>query len=148
MVREDPGGGPGPDPAYDRARHPAEPIAPGAETEVVTRFSPARRAYELTYLVFAAICTLILLRIVLKILVANPAVAFTSFVYGVTDFFMAPFRGLLPAIVSGRTIFEPSALIALIVYALIGLLLARLVALIFLRDVTVAESRRGSYRTY
>src|SRR5207302_635840 len=83
------------------------PVVPPGETEVVTHFSPARRAYELTYIVFAVICTVILLRIVLKVLAANPAVAFTSFIYGVSDFFLGPFRGLLAPIVSGRTIFEP-----------------------------------------
>jgi YggT family protein len=151
MAREDPGPQPGPDPAdpaYDPTPRPGEPVTSGAETEVVSHFSPARRAYEAIYLVFAAICALLILRIVLKLLAANTAVAFTGFVYGVTDVLMGPFRGLLPVMTSGRTIFELSAIVALFVYALVGYLLARLVALLFMRDVTVAHSRRGRYRTY
>ncbi len=151
MAREDPVPEPVPntvDPAYDPARRPVVDSAVSAtDTEVVTRFSPARRAYELIYLVFAVICTLIVIRVVLKVLAANAA-SFTSFIYGVTDFFMAPFRGLLSPIVTGRSIFEPSAVIAILIYALIGVLLARVVAVMFLRDVTVAQSRRGRYRTY
>lgn len=119
-----------------------------SDTSVVTRFSPARRAFELIYLIFAAICVLLLLRIVLKVLAANTAVAFTGFVYGVTNVLMGPFQGLLPTWASGRTILEGSALIALLVYAAIGWLLARLVSIMFLRDVTVAHGSRGRYRTY
>ena len=117
-------------------------------TEVVTRFSPARRAFELVYIIFAAICVLLILRIDLKLLAANTAVAFTGFIYGVTNFFMGPFNGLLPVWVTGRTIFEGSAIIALLVYALIGYLLSRLVAIMFQRDVTVARGSGSRYRTY
>ena len=119
-----------------------------SDTQVVTRFSPARRAFELIYLIFAVICVLILLRVVLKVLAANTAVAFTGFVYGITNFFMAPFQGLLPTWASGRTVLEGSALIALLVYAAVGYLLARLVSIMFLRDVTMAHGSRGRYRTY
>ena len=119
-----------------------------SDTQVVTRFSPARRAFELIYLIFAVICALLLLRIVLKVLAANTAVAFTGFVYGITNLFMAPFNGLLPTWASGRTVLEGSALIALLVYAAVGYLLARLVSLMFLRDVTMAHGSRGRYRTY
>ena len=119
-----------------------------SDSQVVTRFSPARRAFELIYLIFAAICVLLLLRVVLKVLAANTAVAFTGFVYGVTNLLMAPFQGLLPTWASGRTVLEGSALIALLVYAAIGWLLARLVSIMFLRDVTVAHGSRGRFRSY
>jgi hypothetical protein len=148
IAREEPGPEPGPperaNPAYDRTRYA---VTPAAETEVVSRFSPARRAYDLIYLVFAAICAMFILRILLKVLAANTAVAFTAFVYGVTDVLMGPFRGLLPVIANGRNVFELSALFALLVYALLGYLLSRLIAIMFMRDVTVASSTRsGRYR--
>ncbi len=148
----EPGPEPGPDPAVperERERYPVEPVAPASDTEVVSRFSPARRAFELIYLVFAVICGLFILRILLKVLAANTAVAFTGFVYGVTDVLMGPFRGLLPVMGSGRTVLELSALFALLVYALLGYVLSRLVAIMFMRDVTVArKSSGGRYRTY
>jgi uncharacterized protein YggT (Ycf19 family) len=135
IVREEPGpGGP----------YPEEPVATAAsETEVVSRFSPARRAYEVIYLVFAVIVGAIIIRVVLKVLGANTAVAFTHFMYGVTDPLLAPFRGILPDFVSGRTIFESAALIAILIYGLIGLALARLLAIMFMRDVTVAHGSRS-----
>jgi YggT family protein len=152
-IEPDPAREPGPvepvdRPAAYRERYAEESTAQDSDSQVVARFSPARRAFELIYLVFALICALIIIRIVLKVLAANTAVAFTSFVYGVTNFLMAPFNGLLPTFVSGRTILEGSAIIALGVYALIGYLLARLVSIFFLRDVSVAHSSRGRYRTY
>jgi uncharacterized protein YggT (Ycf19 family) len=118
------------------------PVEPVAETEVVSRWSPSRRAYEAIYLVFAVIDGLILIRILLKVLAANTAVAFANFIYGVTDWLLAPFHGLLPAITSGRSVFEMSALIGLLVYSLLGYVLARLSAIMFRRDVTVAENTR------
>jgi len=144
---------PGPDPVGrpygERDPYPVEPAETHAsDTSVVTRFSPARRAFELIYLIFAIICVLLLLRIVLKLLAANTAVAFTGFVYGVSGLFLAPFNGLLPTFVSGRTILEGSAIIAILVYALVGYLLARLMSIFFQRDVTVAHGSRGRYRTY
>lgn len=134
IVREEPG----PGGSYE------EPEATAAsDTEVVSRFSPARRAYEAIYLVFAIIVAAIIIRVLLKVLGANTAVAFTSFMYGVTDPMLAPFRGILPTFASGRTVFESSALIAILIYGVIGLVLARLVAIMFMRDVTVAHGARS-----
>lgn len=147
---------PGPDPVgaspyrdhtvREESRYTSEPDARASETEVVSRWSPARRAFDVAYLIFAVIDVVILIRIVLKVLGANTAVPFTNFVYGVSDFFLAPFRGLFPVFASGRSVFEPSAVIALAVYALIGYLLARLIAIMFRRDVMVAQSHRGRFR--
>ena len=139
IVREDPeAGGPYREPL------PAErPVAAASDSEVVSRFSPARRAYETIYLVFAIIVGAIIIRVLLKVLGANQGIAFTHFMYNVTDPLLAPFRGILPTFVSGTTVFESSALIAIVIYGLIGLALARLVAIMFMRDVTVAHSSRS-----
>ncbi|HEV2218548.1 MAG TPA: YggT family protein [Candidatus Dormibacteraeota bacterium] len=124
-----------------------EEPAPAVDAEVVSRFSPARRAYETIYVVFAIIVGAIVVRVLLKLLAANTAVAFTQFMYGVTDPMLAPFRNILPTYVSGRTVFESSALIAILIYGLVGIALAKLVAIMFMRDVTVAQgSRSGRIR--
>ena len=153
VVRQERGPDSGPEPVdpapsgrtVREDRYRTEPVDSTAATEVVSRWSPARRAFDLAYLIFAVIDVVILIRIVLKLLGANTAVPFTGFVYGVSDLFLAPFRGLLPVYASGRSVFEPWAIIGLVVYALIGYLVARLIAIMFRRDVTVA-SRRGSFR--
>jgi hypothetical protein len=58
---------------------------------------------------------------------------------------MAPFRNLFPAVGTGSSsgaVLETSVVIAIIVYALIAWVLARLIVIIFFRNVTV--SRRSS----
>src|ERR1700732_1071861 len=102
---------------------------PGREAAVVKSSTPARRAMEVIYLVFGIIDALLLIRLVLKLLGANPHAGFASFTYGVTDFFLAPFHGLLPTIVNGQTVLELSLIFAILIYSLIALGLARVVAL-------------------
>ena len=109
--------------------------------------SPGRRGADLIYLFFGVINGLLLIRIVLKLLAANPLSGFASFVYSITDIFLAPFRNLLPAVTSGRTVLEMSAIVAIIVYALIGWGLARLVAIMMSRSVTVSH-RSQSHRPH
>ncbi len=146
IVHEEPGPDPEERAAPSAPMPPAAQAPPPAETEVVSRWSPARRAFDLIYLVFAVIDGLILIRVVLKLLAANTAVPFTGFVYGVSDWLLAPFHGLLPVIVSGRSVFEMSALIGLLVYSLMGYVLSRFFAIMFMRDVTVAQNTRGTFR--
>lgn len=119
------------------------PISDSAE--VVKSFNPGRRAMELTYLVFGIIEGLLVIRLVLKLLGANPQAGFSNFIYGLTDVFMAPFRNLLPTVGSSSgAVLETSVIIAIIVYALIGWVLARLIVIVFFRNVTVSQrSSRG-----
>lgn len=119
------------------------PISDSAE--VVKSFNPGRRAMELTYLVFGIIEGLLVIRLVLKLLGANPQAGFSNFIYGLTDVFMAPFRNLLPTVGSSSgAVLETPVIIAIIVYALIGWVLARLIVIVFFRNVTVSQrSSRG-----
>ena len=111
--------------------------------EVVSSATPARRATEVIYLVLGTIDGLLLIRLVLKLLAANPLAGFSKFIYGLTDVFLAPFRNLLPIVGGGSgAVLEMSTVIAIVVYALIGWALVRLVAIVFFRNVTV--SRRSS----
>jgi len=128
----------------DAATDPSDSALPVADSaEVVRSFNPARRAVELIYLVFGIVNGMLLIRVVLKLLGANPLAGFTHFVYGVTDVFMAPFRNLLPTVGSNQSQLEMSAVVAILVYALIGWVIARVVTIMFSRDVTVAHSSRS-----
>ena len=116
------------------------------DTEVVSKVAPARRAMEVIYLVFGIITSLLLIRLVLKVLGASAAAPFTGFIYGVTDFFLAPFKGLLPAVVNGRSVLEPSVLIAILVYILVAFMLAKILEITLSRSVMV--SHRSSSRDF
>jgi uncharacterized protein YggT (Ycf19 family) len=112
---------------------------PVEEASVVRSTTPARRLTEGIYLLFGIIDGLLLIRLVLKMLGANSHAGFASFTYGVTDFLLAPFHGLLPTIVSGQSVLELSLLIAILIYSLLALALAKLVAISFSRSVMVSH---------
>jgi len=115
---------------------------PVREASVVKSSTPARRAMEVIYLLFGIIDALLLIRLVLKLLGANAKAGFANFTYGVTDFFLAPFHGLLPTIVSGKSVLELSVVFAILIYSLIAIGLVRLVAITLSRNVTVSQQSR------
>jgi hypothetical protein len=117
--------------------------APVREASVVKSSTPARRAMEGIYLLFGIIDALLLIRLVLKLLGANAHAGFASVTYGITDFLLAPFKGLLPTYVSGQSVFELSLIFAILIYSLIALGLVRLVAITLSRSVMVSEHSRS-----
>ncbi|TMB90626.1 MAG: YggT family protein [Chloroflexi bacterium] len=116
------------------------------DTQVVSKAAPARRAIEVIYLVFGIIDALLLIRMLLKLMGASTAAPFANFIYDVSGFLLAPFKGLLPAMASGKSVFEPSVLIAILVYSLLAFALAKIIAITLSRSVMV--SRRSSSRDY
>src|SRR5437868_4449266 len=76
-----------------------DPVMPAnSSSEVVSTTNPGWRAVQLIYLVFGVIDGLLLIRMMLKLLGANPHAGFSNWLYNVTDVFLAPFRNLLPTI--------------------------------------------------
>lgn len=120
-----------------------EPLVPTTEAEVVSTFNPAWRATQLVYLFFGVINGLLLVRLLLKLLGANPHAAFAGFVYGLSDFFLAPFKNLLPTIGNEHSLLEMSVVVAILVFALLSWAIARLVEIILYRNVTVARRSTG-----
>src|SRR5260370_2981578 len=80
---------------------------------------------------------------------SNSHAGFASFTYGVTDFLLAPFRGLLPTFVSGQSVFELSVVFAILIYSLLALALVRVVAITLSRSVMISQhSRSEGLRTH
>jgi len=117
--------------------------APVREASVVKSSTPARRAMEVIYLLFGIIDAILLIRLVLKLLGANAHAGFAQFIYGLTDFFLAPFKGLLPTVVSGQSVLELSLIFAILIYSLIAVGLVRLVAISLSRSVMVSQHSRS-----
>jgi len=86
----------------------------------------AYRVSQLVYWVFGVIEGLIAIRIVLKMLGANAAAGFAEFIYGITGPLIAPFVGLFGNPTSQGSVLELSAIVALIVYALVAWVIGRL----------------------
>jgi YggT family protein len=84
------------------------------------------------YLIFGVIEVLLLIRFVLKALGANAEAGFAQLIYAVTGPLVAPFLGLFgtPQAPGGATL-ELHTLIAVVIYALVAWLLARLAGLVF-----------------
>lgn len=123
--------------------HRVEDATVGQPDEVVSTFNQGWRAVQLVYLVFGIIDGLLIIRVVLKLLGANPHAAFSSWVYNVTNVFNAPFHNLLPTIGNEQSQLEMSVVIAILVYGLIAWALARFVNIVFYKNVTVSRRGRG-----
>lgn len=119
------------------------PMVGPEASEVVSTFNPAWRAVQAVYLVFGLIDGLLIIRLFLKLLGANPTSPFSNWVYNVTNVFLGPFKNILPTIGNDQSQLEMSVVLAILVYALIGWAVARLVAIIFYRNVTVARRSSG-----
>ena len=78
------------------------------------------RIAALIWVLFGVLDALIALRILLKLIAANPGSGFADFVYKLTGVFLAPFSGLVASPVIGNGVFEISSIIALFVYRAAG----------------------------
>ena len=125
----------------------SEDASVSPESEVVSTFNPGWRAVQLVYLAFGLIDGLLVIRLILKLLGANPHAAFANWIYNVTDFFLGPFHNLLPTIGNEQSQLEMSVVVAILVYALIAWAVARFVAIVFYKNITVARrTGRGGLR--
>lgn len=105
-----------------------EEVEPERERRIFTF-----KATQLIWLLFGILEVLIGLRILLKLIAANPGSPITALIYKFTDFFLAPFAGLTATPSAGGMVLEISSFFAMIIYALIGWALERLIWLIFYR---------------
>jgi uncharacterized protein YggT (Ycf19 family) len=116
-----------------RYGQPVQPVAPRepvreAPSVAYARPSATYRLIQLVYLVFGIIEALIAIRVVMKLLAANPEAAFTQFLYGITDPFVAPFQGVFSTPQSHGSVLELSSLLAIIIYALLAYVIVRVIA--------------------
>lgn len=96
---------------------------------------PADRAVRFAWYLLGLIEGLLAIRIFLKLIGANPANPFASFIYSITAPLIAPFIGLVGSPRIGPSILELDGLIAMAVYILVFYAIVRLVELIFARPV-------------
>ncbi len=85
------------------------------------------------WLIFGILEGLIGLRVLLKLLGANPAAPFAQFVYNLTHPFLLPFIGLTEAPAAGNSVFETYSVIAMFVYLLLVWVIFRVIGLVVYR---------------
>lgn len=88
------------------------------------------RASQIVYTIGGIVEALILIRLVLELLAANPGAEFTNLVYSITDPLVAPFQGVFPSPQTHGSVLDLAAVLAIIVYALLTWAVARLFELI------------------
>jgi len=91
------------------------------------------KATQVVWLVLGILEALLALRFGLKLIGANPASPIAVFIYGFTSLFLFPFAGLTGTPAAGGMVLEISTVIAMVVYALIGWALERIIWVIFYR---------------
>ena len=88
---------------------------------------------QIVWLLVGMLEVLLALRFGLKLIGANPASPFAVFIYGLSGLFLFPFAGLTGTPAAGGMVLEFTTLIAMVVYALIGWGVERIIFVIFYR---------------
>ena len=88
---------------------------------------------QLIWLFLGILEALIVLRIGLKLIGANPASPIVALIYGVTYLFLFPFEGMIVTPAAGSMVLELSSFFAMLIYALIAWAVERIVWLLFYR---------------
>lgn len=90
---------------------------------------PLYRGTQIVWYVVAILEAMLAFRFVLKLLDANPAAGFTSFIYGATYPFAAPFLSVFKITKVQGSVFEWTTLLAMLVYWLIAMAVAKLLVM-------------------
>ncbi len=100
-------------------------------SEAVQREAGVARVKQVIYFVFGAIEALLALRFVLLLLGANETSSFVSLIYALSQPFVLPFQGIFGEPIFGSSVIAWSALVGIIVYALIAYAIARVIELVY-----------------
>jgi hypothetical protein len=105
---------------------------------VVEDAAAAQRSFTyqvtaLMWLMFGALESLLALRVILKLVAANPGNPFASLVYALSDLFVWPFVGLTVTPSAAGIVIEIHTIIAMVVYAILAWLLISLVNVLLFR---------------
>ena len=103
------------------------------------------KATQLIWLLFGILEALIVLRIGLKLIGANPGTPIVALIYGFTYLFLFPFTGLIGSPTAGNMVLELSSMFAMLIYALIAWAVERTVWLIFYHPCSPLRRHYSNY---
>ena len=106
----------------------SEQYEPDRERQIFTF-----KVTQLIWLLLGVLEGFLALRVLLKLIAANPGSPIAALIYSFTDLFLIPFKGLTATPASGGFVLELSTMIAMIIYGLIGWAIERLIWIIFSR---------------
>lgn len=96
------------------------------DSTVSPRTKPLYRGTQVVWYILGVLEVLLAFRFILKLLAANPVAGFTSFIYGITALFAAPFLSVFKIVKVQGSILEWTTLLAMLVYWLIALAIIKL----------------------
>jgi YGGT family len=136
-----------------RADAPA-PAAAAVDEVHATAYDPyanrRRASYRLVqgvWLLFGIVEGILAIRFILKLLGANEAAGFASFIYSASAPFVAPFNNLFANPSTGGSVLELTTLMAIIVYMLIAWLVVKVIWLLAGETRSASRTVAGSTRT-
>jgi len=131
------------DPPYVEAPQPAplQPVQPARRVQADATYAPSWRGWragQIVYTIGGIVAVLLVFRIILELLAANPNAGFSNLIYTITAPLVAPFQGVFPTPQSHGSILDLAAVLAIIVYALLTWGIARLFELMRRRATPTA----------
>ncbi len=87
---------------------------------------PLYRGTQIVWYILGLLEALLAFRLILKLLAANSSAGFTSFIYGVTWPFTAPFLNVFRVTKVSGSVFEWTTVLAMLVYWLIAFAIIKL----------------------
>jgi YggT family protein len=110
-----------------------QPIDPVEVQQSKERRAKMYFSTQVLWLLFGLLEGALGLRFIFKLIGANPQNAFASFLYSLTDIFLVPFADLTRTFAADGMVLEFSTLIAMLLYALVGWAIERVIYVIFYR---------------
>jgi len=89
------------------------------------------KSTQIIWFVFGLIEAILGLRFIFKLIAVNPENPFASLLYAVSDMLLTPFTNLASAPSAGGMVLEISTLLAMLIYAMFGWALERIIYVIF-----------------
>ena len=108
------------------------------DSSVSTRTKPLYRGTQIVWYVTGILEALLAFRFILKLLAANPSAGFTSFIYGITYPFAAPFLAVFKLPKIEGSVLEWTTLLAMLVYFFIAMAIVKL--FVMSRSVSTPEA--------
>ncbi len=97
------------------------------------------RVAQVIYYILGVVETILLFRFALLLFGANSANGFVSFIYNLTSPLVAPFQGVFSAPRQSGSVFETATILAMVVYAVIAYIIARLLFVATDTDESVVD---------
>jgi hypothetical protein len=105
---------------------------------VASQASPKSTAINIVWYLYGLVAILLAVRFVLKLTGANGNTGFVNFIYSITDFLSKPFDAVFGVATASNgkftSVFEPSILVAIVVYGLIAWGIVKLITINSPRD--------------